>query len=191
MNSTTSQADPDLRKVAIVGASGYSGEELCALLDRHPSAEVTAVFSRQHAGKSLGEVMPRFSGLKIAALLFTEADPANVAACDAGVIFLALPGNPYVLGVLLVLAAVASGAFYTPGMAMLTNAAEARGLEYGYAFALINIMWAPGQVLGSVAGGSLAQATSDRVPYAVVALACAVTFFALHGRRDAHHQART
>ncbi len=107
------------------------------------------------------------------------------------VIFLALPGNPYVLGVLLVLAAVASGAFYTPGMAMLTNAAEARGLQYGYAFALINIMWAPGQVLGSVAGGSLAQATSDRVPYAVVALACAVTFFALHGRRDAHHQART
>jgi N-acetyl-gamma-glutamyl-phosphate reductase len=91
MNFTTSQADPALRKVAIVGASGYSGEELCALLDRHPSAEVTAVFSRQHAGKSLGEVMPRFSGLKIAALLFTEADPATVAACDAGVVFLALP----------------------------------------------------------------------------------------------------
>lgn len=91
MNFTTSQADPALRKVAIVGASGYSGEELCALLDRHPSAEVTAVFSRQHAGKSLGEVMHRFSGLKIAALLFTEADPATVAACDAGVVFLALP----------------------------------------------------------------------------------------------------
>lgn len=91
MNSTSSQADPALRKVAIVGASGYSGEELCALLDRHPSAEVTAVFSRQHQGKTVGEVMPRFSGLRIASLLFTEADPAKVAACDAGVVFLALP----------------------------------------------------------------------------------------------------
>jgi N-acetyl-gamma-glutamyl-phosphate reductase len=91
MNSTTSQANPALRKVAIVGASGYSGEELCALLDRHPTAEVTAVFSRQHAGKALGEVMPRFSGLKISRLVFTEADPSNIAACDAGAVFLALP----------------------------------------------------------------------------------------------------
>ena len=91
MTSFTSNADPALLKVAIVGASGYSGEELCALLDRHPSAEVTAVFSRQHQGKTVGEVMPRFSGLKIGNLVFTEADPAKVAACDAGVGFLALP----------------------------------------------------------------------------------------------------
>ena len=91
MTSSTSKTDPALRKVAIVGASGYSGEELCALLDRHPSAEVTAVFSRQHQGKTIGEVMPRFSGLKIFPLVFTEADPAKVASCDAGVVFLALP----------------------------------------------------------------------------------------------------
>jgi N-acetyl-gamma-glutamyl-phosphate reductase len=87
----SSPSDPGLAKVAIVGASGYSGEELCALLDRHPVAEVAAVFSRQHAGKSLGEVMPRFTGHKIASLVFMEADPAKVAACDAGVVFLALP----------------------------------------------------------------------------------------------------
>ena len=91
MSSHSAKTDPSLLKVAIVGASGYSGEELCALLDRHPSAEVTAVFSRQHEGKRVGEVMPRFSGLKIASLVFTEAEPAKVAACDAGVVFLALP----------------------------------------------------------------------------------------------------
>lgn len=91
MTASHSKADPALRKVAIVGASGYSGEELCALLDRHPTAEVTAVFSRQYQGKSVGEVMPRFSGLKIGSLVFTEADPSKVAACDAGVVFLALP----------------------------------------------------------------------------------------------------
>lgn len=91
MNSHSAKTDPALLKVAIVGASGYSGEELCALLDRHPSADVTAVFSRQYLGKTVGEVMPRFSGHKIGNLVFTEADPANVAACDAGVVFLALP----------------------------------------------------------------------------------------------------
>ena len=91
MPTPTSRTNQCLLKVAIVGASGYSGEELCALLDRHPSAEVKAVFSRQYQGKNIGEVMPRFSGLKIGSLVFTEADPAKVAACDAGVIFLALP----------------------------------------------------------------------------------------------------
>ena len=88
MSDSTS---PQFRKVAIVGASGYSGEELCALLDRHPYAELTAVFSRQHQGKTLGEVMPRFSGLKIGTVPFFDADPATVAACDAEVFFLALP----------------------------------------------------------------------------------------------------
>ena len=85
------QIDPSLLKVAIVGASGYSGEELCALLDRHPGARLTAVFSRQYQGKKVGDVMPRFSGLKIGNIVFTEADPSKVAACDAGIVFLALP----------------------------------------------------------------------------------------------------
>ena len=91
MNKSISKPDAALRKVAVVGASGYSGEELCALLDRHPSAELTAVFSRQHQAKTIGEVMPRFTGLKIADVPFLDADPAKVAACDAGLVFLALP----------------------------------------------------------------------------------------------------
>ena len=82
---------PALRKVAVVGASGYSGEELCALLGRHPSAEVTAVYSRQHEGKRVEDVMPRFSGLPLGALCFEAADPAKVALSDAGIVFLALP----------------------------------------------------------------------------------------------------
>ncbi len=91
MSLSSLAPDPSLRKVAVVGASGYSGEELCALLDRHPQAELTAIFSRQHQGKTLGEVMPRFAGQKIASLAFLNADPINVAACDAGSVFLALP----------------------------------------------------------------------------------------------------
>ena len=91
MSSSPKPQDLQLRKVAVVGASGYSGEELCAILDRHPFAQLTAVFSRQHQGKTLGEVIPRFTGLRIASTPFLDADPDKVAACDAGIVFLALP----------------------------------------------------------------------------------------------------
>ena len=49
-------------------------------------------------------------------------------------------------------------------MTLLTKLAEARGLDYGYAFALINLAWAPGQTLGAAGGGALAHATSNAVP---------------------------
>jgi N-acetyl-gamma-glutamyl-phosphate reductase len=49
-------------KVAVVGASGYSGEELVRLLVRHPHVEIAALTSRQFAGQSLGSVYPRFAG---------------------------------------------------------------------------------------------------------------------------------
>ena len=38
-------------RVAIVGASGYSGEELVRLLLGHPLVDLTAVTSRQYAGQ--------------------------------------------------------------------------------------------------------------------------------------------
>jgi len=42
-----------VRRVAVVGATGYSGGELCALLARHPGVSVAAVFS---SGKKDGVV---------------------------------------------------------------------------------------------------------------------------------------
>jgi N-acetyl-gamma-glutamyl-phosphate reductase len=79
------------RQVAIVGASGYSGEELVRLLLGHPYVELTAVTSRQYAGKSLGEIFPRFANHPRAkSLKFT--DPASQPfARAASVVFLALP----------------------------------------------------------------------------------------------------
>ena len=41
-------------RVAIVGASGYAGEELLRILLRHPAAELTGVTSRQYAGQAVG-----------------------------------------------------------------------------------------------------------------------------------------
>ncbi len=99
-------------------------------------------------------------------------------------IVLPLPGNVYVLAVVIIIGAIGFGTFYTPGMALLTNVAEARGLDYGYAFALLNLAWAPGQAVGSALGGSIAEATSDAVPYYILAGAALVTLLAL-GRTQA------
>ena len=75
------------------------------------------------------------------------------------------PDRAAVLAVLVVCAGLAFGAFYTPGMTLLTHAAEDRGLDYGYAFALVNLAWAPGQTAGAALGGTVAEKTSDAVPY--------------------------
>ncbi|MCU0778423.1 MAG: N-acetyl-gamma-glutamyl-phosphate reductase [Akkermansiaceae bacterium] len=78
-------------KTAIVGASGYSGMELLRLLLGHPGVELTAVTSRQEAGRALAEVFPRFRGAAGAELAFIEPDPDAIAATGAQAAFLALP----------------------------------------------------------------------------------------------------
>lgn len=73
-------------KVAIVGASGYSGQELIRLLLRHPHVTITQFTSRQYTGKAVAEVFPRFRGQIDA----TFVEP-NVAEISADSVFLALP----------------------------------------------------------------------------------------------------
>lgn len=45
-------------KVAIIGATGYTGVELLRLLLRHPGVEVTALTSQKYAGVPIGQVFP-------------------------------------------------------------------------------------------------------------------------------------
>ena len=78
-------------RVAIVGASGYSGEELARLLLTHPHAELTAVTSRQYAGQSLAKVFPRFAHHARARKLQFSEPNAELLAKEAQVVFLALP----------------------------------------------------------------------------------------------------
>lgn len=79
------------KQVAIVGASGYSGEELVRLLLHHPHVELAAVTSRQYAGQTLAQVFPKFSSHpRSKALRFSEPN-AGVLAKQAEVVFLALP----------------------------------------------------------------------------------------------------
>jgi MFS family permease len=95
------------------------------------------------------------------------------------------PERAWLLAAVVICAGFAFGSFWTPAMSMLTDEAELRGLDYGYAFALVNIAWAPGQAGGAAIGGALAAATSDAVPYLVLSVFCLGTLFALARYREA------
>lgn len=78
-------------KTAIIGASGYSGEELVRLLSRHPNVELAAVTSRSLAGKRVADQMPALRHL-VGELSFTASDPTTLAANkEIELFFLALP----------------------------------------------------------------------------------------------------
>lgn len=79
------------KKVAIVGASGYSGEELVRLLLTHPHVELAAVTSRQYAGQSLAQIFPKFAHHPRAKTLHFSEPKAELLAKQAEVVFLALP----------------------------------------------------------------------------------------------------
>src|SRR5688572_11914512 len=78
-------------KVVIVGASGYSGEELVRLLSAHPHADLVAVTSRQAAGQSLSQIYPRFTGTRYASVKFIDSTAEAILASGARIVFLALP----------------------------------------------------------------------------------------------------
>ena len=78
--------------VGIVGASGYSGEVLVKLLLGHPQVKLTAVTSRQHAGKPVSALIPSLRGTAADQLKFSDSDAKALAARnDIDLWFLALP----------------------------------------------------------------------------------------------------
>ena len=78
-------------KVGIVGASGYSGEELVRLLLSHPHVELAAVTSRQYSGQTLAQIFPKYSNHPAAKTLRFSEPNAEVLAKTADIVFLALP----------------------------------------------------------------------------------------------------
>ena len=57
-------------KVGILGASGYTGEELLKLLLEKPNIEVTYITSRRYEGKYLVEINPKFINTRFENLKF-------------------------------------------------------------------------------------------------------------------------
>ncbi len=75
-----------------MGANGYSGEELCALLARHSHVNMMTLASRQHAGKRMCEVFPRFAkNSKFSNLRFVSPSVATMIDAGVEIVFLALP----------------------------------------------------------------------------------------------------
>ncbi len=75
-------------KVAVVGASGYTGVELIRLLVGHPEIEISCVTSRQHEGLPISQAFPSLSGF--CELICEPLDVAEIAG-KAELIFTALP----------------------------------------------------------------------------------------------------
>ncbi len=75
-------------KVAVVGASGYTGVELLRILSGHPEVAVTCVTSERSAGKTVGEIFPSVRDRYTQVL--EKLEPMQV--CEkADFIFTALP----------------------------------------------------------------------------------------------------
>jgi len=71
-------------KIGIYGATGYTGNELVKLLQRHPEAEIAFATSQSHAGKRLDSVFPAAPPLP---LIVGEDAPLDEVDC----VFLCLP----------------------------------------------------------------------------------------------------
>ena len=78
-------------KVAVVGASGYTGQELLRILLHHRGVQLVCVTSRQYAGQSLSNVFSRFKKIPGADLQFSDSDVDAIASTGAQMAFLALP----------------------------------------------------------------------------------------------------
>jgi predicted MFS family arabinose efflux permease len=83
--------------------------------------------------------------------------------------------------------------FFVPGTALLSDGADSYGIDQAFGFALLNLGWAPGHLIGSGAGGALADALGDAATYLILAGVCLVTLLAvqrgplallLRGRRE-------
>jgi MFS family permease len=104
-------------------------------------------------------------------------------AASVGVsLALALAARPALVAGLVLLAAVAYGALFAPGMALISDGAERAGLSQALAFGLMNAAWAIGTVAGPAGGGALAEAVSDGAAYVLLAGVCLATLLAAQSR---------
>jgi MFS family permease len=107
---------------------------------------------------------------------------AGLAACGIAALVLPLPDLVLLLAVAVVGAAFALSLLWAPSMALLSDSAEAAGIDQAFAFALVNLAWAGGQVVGGSGGAALADAHSDAIPYAICAALLALSLMALASR---------
>jgi N-acetyl-gamma-glutamyl-phosphate reductase len=75
-------------RVAVLGATGYTGVELLRLLARHPDVELAFLSSEQYRDRAVSEIHPSLAGIVDGTLRAPE--PADVAS-SAEIVFMAVP----------------------------------------------------------------------------------------------------
>jgi MFS family permease len=111
--------------------------------------------------------------------------PVRLSLAAAVVVSLLAPvlaPAPVLIAVLIV-GMPAFGTLFAPATALLSAGAEELGLNQGLAFGLGNMAWATGQAASAAAGGAIAQATADAVPYGLLAAVCLATLITLRPDR--------
>ena len=124
---------------------------------------------------AVNPVLGRFSDRRGRLLPIRLALAASVVVAVA----FAAARDPYVVSLLAVLAAIAFGAFYTPGMALVSDRTEAAGLSQAIGFGIMNTAWALGNMSGPAIAGSLAEVGRRRL-----ALPARRSAVRAHARRD-------
>ncbi len=76
-------------KVSIIGATGYAGAELLAILQRHPEVEIVHITSESSTGKKISELYPHLRGI-FEMKLESLKDIEKIGE-DSDFIFIALP----------------------------------------------------------------------------------------------------
>jgi MFS family permease len=103
--------------------------------------------------------------------------PVRVSLVGAVAISLLAPTLPsaWMLIPALIVGMPFFGTLFTPAMTLVSEGAQDQHLDQGLAFGLGNLVWAAGQAIAASGSGALAQATTDLVPYSLLAAACLVT----------------
>ena len=128
---------------------------------------------------AVNPLLGRFSDRRGRLLPVRTALAASIAVAVA----FAFARDPYPVAALTVLAAISFGAFYTPGMALVSDRSELAGLSQAIGFGIMNTAWALGNMSGPSLAGVLAEAGGDTLPYLLAAGLCAVTLLATRTAR--------
>jgi len=78
-----------VKKIGIVGATGYTGVELLRFLVNHPTIEISMVTSRSHAGSRVDAMFPNLRGYLDLEFVKPDLD----ALCECDLVFFATPNG--------------------------------------------------------------------------------------------------
>lgn len=111
--------------------------------------------------------------------------PVRLSTTFAIAVSLLLPlvSPAAVLVAVVVVGDSAFGTIFVPASALVSDGAERSNLHQGLGFAMSNLIWAGGQAVAAAGTGALAQATSDTLPYGILAATFAITLVLISRRR--------